>query len=286
MIRHILFPYDCSERGREIVPYVRAFARRFGARVTLLGVVPPTFTALSPVVRLHMRVGEDTGEWKRHLQSELDQTFTDDFDRVAVDRVADAGDPAIRIVEFANDHGVDLIAMPTRGAGPFRSLLIGSVTAKVLHDARCPVWTAAHAEAQLAPELPRVILCAVDGSSRTPALVRWADGLAQRLGARLDLVHVVGPVSDWPSLESERQLQERVRETARKNIDAQLASAGLSVPLHVSVGHIVQTISEEARRACADLVVIGRGAMTEAFGRLRTHAFGVIQQSPCPVVSV
>jgi nucleotide-binding universal stress UspA family protein len=160
------------------------------------------------------------------------------------------------------------------------------VTAKVLHDARCPVWTAAHAEAQLAPELPRVILCAVDGSSRTPALVRWADGLAQRLGARLDLVHVVGPVSDWPSLESERQLQERVRETARKNIDAQLASAGLSVPLHVSVGHIVQTISEEARRACADLVVIGRGAMTEAFGRLRTHAFGVIQQSPCPVVSV
>jgi nucleotide-binding universal stress UspA family protein len=38
--------------------------------------------------------------------------------------------------------------MATHGTGLFRSLLIGSVTAKVLHDARCPVWIATRAEEQ------------------------------------------------------------------------------------------------------------------------------------------
>jgi hypothetical protein len=48
-------------------------------------------------------------------------------------------------VEFAANHHVDLVMMPTHGVGTFRSFLVGSVTAKVLHDANCPVWTAAHA---------------------------------------------------------------------------------------------------------------------------------------------
>jgi hypothetical protein len=47
--------------------------------------------------------------------------------------------------------GADLIMMPTYGMGSFRRHLIGSVTAKVLHDVACPVWTAAHVETQRAP---------------------------------------------------------------------------------------------------------------------------------------
>ncbi len=54
------------------------------------------------------------------------------------------GDPAQVITAFAHTQGVDLIMMPTHGYGPFRRLLLGSVTAKVLHDAECPVWTAVH----------------------------------------------------------------------------------------------------------------------------------------------
>ena len=47
--------------------------------------------------------------------------------------------PPIRIVSYAREHTIDLIMMPTHGYGPFRSLLIGSVTAKVLHDIELPV---------------------------------------------------------------------------------------------------------------------------------------------------
>jgi hypothetical protein len=45
-------------------------------------------------------------------------------------------------------------------------------------------------------------------------------------------------------------------------------------------------VAEEAHQANADLVIIDRGHTAQPFGRLRSHAFGIIQQSPCPVLSV
>jgi nucleotide-binding universal stress UspA family protein len=45
-------------------------------------------------------------------------------------------------------------------------------------------------------------------------------------------------------------------------------------------------ICEEARKAEVDLLVIGRGADAGILGRLTGHAYSIIRQSPCPVVSV
>ncbi|HEY7788880.1 MAG TPA: universal stress protein [Vicinamibacterales bacterium] len=63
--------------------------------------------------------------------------------------------------------------------------------------------------------MPGSILCAIDGSTEAPSVVRWAADFANALGARLTVLHVVEPVTDWPSLERERRLQEEVREQAR-----------------------------------------------------------------------
>ena len=92
-------------------------------------------------------------------------------------RLTAVGDPAVKIAEFTRDNRVDLVMMPTHGHGLFRRLLLGSVTSKVLHDVHCPVWTAAHAEKQHAQEMPRKILCALDGSDKSLALAQWAVGL-------------------------------------------------------------------------------------------------------------
>jgi nucleotide-binding universal stress UspA family protein len=40
----------------------------------------------------------------------------------------------------------------------------------------------------------------------------------------------------------------------------------------------------EARRA--DLVLIGRGALPHFAGRLRSHAYAIVRDMPCPVLSV
>jgi nucleotide-binding universal stress UspA family protein len=281
IIKHILFPFDFSQQGLQVAPFVAAAARRFNATVTLLGVVPPSFDAAPAGME---RVGATTTEWTRALKARLEAVPIDQFAKLEVERVALSGDPAFKITEFAHDHGVDLIAMPTHGLGMFRSLLMGSVTSKVLHDAQCPVWTAAHAEAQPAHELPRTILCALDGSRDNPALLRWAAAFATAVGATLKLLHVVRSITDWPSLESERAIQDEFRQEARAQIELMRASAGVEAPLDVVVGEIVPMVTEHAKNV--DLVLIGRGSLSSTLGRLRTHAYQIIQRSPCPVISV
>jgi nucleotide-binding universal stress UspA family protein len=49
------------------------------------------------------------------------------------------GDPAAVIVKFATQKHCSEIVMGTRGLGSLKGLLLGSVTAKVIHLARVPV---------------------------------------------------------------------------------------------------------------------------------------------------
>ena len=62
--------------------------------------------------------------------------------------------------------------------------------------------------------------------------------------------------------------------------------AGVNAPACVTLGDVAGAVREEAIRHAADLVVIGRGSIHERLGRLRTHAYGIIRQAPCPVISV
>lgn len=280
MIRQILFPFDFSAQGLQAVPFVRAFASQLRANVTILSVVPLNLNVMPA------GMDDDVAAWTRALQSRLDQALATELGGVTVNRVAVAGDPGFRITEFAHNEGVDLIMMPTHGLGLFRTLLIGSATSKVLHDARCPVWTAAHAEQQRGGGLPRTILCAVDGGPESGALLKWADDFSGRVGAALKVVHVVGPMPDWPSFEPEGALQEQLREAAQAKIASLQAAASVRAPLRVAIGDIVATVADLAREEDADLIVIGRGSLQAPLGRLRTHAYGIIQRSPCPVLSV
>ena len=282
--KNILFPFDFSTPGVLAARFVRTIAEQNNAKVTLISIVPPVWSI--PPAGIPAVVPVETEKMSAQLIPHLDAALKDELAGLNVVRIGDHGDPAERIVQYAHANAIDLIMMPTHGLGVFRSFLIGSVTAKVLHDAECPVWTATHAEEQHAADSPKTIVCAVDTSKRSAGLMRWAAEFAQKSGGSLRLLHVVPPISDWLTLTSERELQEQVREAARTNVHSAMHAAGIEAPLRVAVGKISETVTEEARQEGADLVIIGRGALKSAFGRLRTHAYGIIQTSPCPVISV
>jgi nucleotide-binding universal stress UspA family protein len=230
----------------------------------------------------------DLEELYRDLKARLDGSLTNDFAGLRVERVAKLSDPAEAITDFAQTHGVDLIMMPTHGYGPFRRFLLGSVTAKVLHDADCPVWTAAHvAERPCRSHITcRNILCAVDGTPDSVSLMKWAGAFAKDTGAKLWMVHVISGMEGLPSRQIDSEFQAAIRQEAHQTIEHLEESAGLKVPMCVTVGDVSESVREEALRHHADLVVIGRGKLQETLGRLRTHAYGIIRQSPCPVLSV
>jgi nucleotide-binding universal stress UspA family protein len=81
------------------------------------------------------------------------------------------GDPAFEIVDYAGKNGVDLIMMPTHGYGKFRSMLLGSVAGKVLHDAECAVWTDTHSETPSAHREIGNVLCAIEVGTESSGLM-------------------------------------------------------------------------------------------------------------------
>ena len=286
MIRHILFPVDFSERICGAAPFVQKMAQRFGARVTLMSVAPPLWYAAMGDVGTPVYV--DVDELRNDLQTRLDEVLAKEFEGIPVDRVAEVGDPATEITRFAQDQGVDLIMMPTHGYGPFRRFLLGSVTAKVLHDTHIPVWTGVHMEQSpgLEHSEPRNVLCAVDGGPQSGPLMRWAWCFTKRTGASLRVVSVVSALEGWPERQFDRELEATVVQEARDRILQIEKEAGIDVPVCVAAGGIPEAVRDEARRHAADLLVIGRGQSQETLGRLRTHSYGIIRQAPCPVISV
>jgi nucleotide-binding universal stress UspA family protein len=283
-IKHILFPIDFSDRCCGAAPFVEALATRFGAKVTLISVAAPYWYPVDPGVPVMV----DIDEVQAQLQERLDQALTREFQSLDVRRVVEIGEPAEAITTFAHKEDVDLIMMPTHGYGPFRSLLLGSVTAKVLHDTRCPVWTAAHVQDE--PQKHHAaclnILCAVDGSPQSDRLMKWAGEFAKLNAATLRIVHVIGGIQGWPESQLNVEFEGTMRTDAREFIEKMMRAAGVFAPVCVAVGDVAGSVREEARRHATDLVVIGRGLLQETLGRLRTHAYGIIRQAPCPVISV
>lgn len=285
VIKHILFPVDFSARTCGAVPFVTAMAERFGARVTLMGVAPPIpYGGMVDPSGLAMM---DPDDLRDDLQARLDRTYVKEFSNLSVQRIADVGDPAELITQFAHSEGVDLIMMPTHGYGPFRRLLLGSVTAKVLHDAQCPVWTGAHME-EPTPDHPncRSVLCAVDGTPKSTPVMEWASKFARETGATLRLVHAVRGVEAWPPRQADLEFERELRKDAGERIERLKSSVGIDAPVCILTGDIAESVRDEGRRHAADVVVIGRGVLDETFGRLRTHTYGIIRQAGSPVISV
>jgi nucleotide-binding universal stress UspA family protein len=281
-IKNILFPIDFSERCCAAVPFVDAMARRYGARITLFSVSEALF---------YSTIGDPGGpviinadETLADLKARLDVALRSEFCGLRVERVTDLGDPATLIADFVYPHDIDLIMMPTHGYGAFRRLLLGSVTAKVLHDVSVPVWTAAHRpDLMAAGHLPcRSVLCAIDAGPGTGDLLSWAGRFAKDAGAALRLVHVLPGMEDFPSPEYQKEERER----AQEKIGGLMRELNLEAPLSIVFARVPEGVSNEAALRASDLVVIGRGVMNEKLGRLRTDAYGIIRESPCPVMSV
>lgn len=58
---------------------------------------------------------------------------------IETERVMETGSPAPVIIDVAEEHGVDLIVMGSRGLGLVKGVLLGSVSQYVVEHAKCAV---------------------------------------------------------------------------------------------------------------------------------------------------
>jgi len=263
--KRILYPVDFSAQSRAVAPSVAAMAKRFGSEVVLLHVT----SASAPVPA-------------------LDNFAAAEFSGIPVVRELLEGDPASQIVNYADQHKVGLIMMPTHGHGPFRALLLGSVTAKVLHDSHCPVWTSVHTEdfSAHSPDRWRRVLCAVDTNEHGEPMLKWASEFARQQSLELQLVHAVAGADGMWTEASDPSMYEFLSHAARDRLAKLQAGAGTNVEIRVIGGSVGNAVHQAAVDYDADLIVIGRGAIQTSFGRLKNSAYSIIRAAPCPAISV
>lgn len=284
----ILFPVDFSDRCRAAAPYVSALAKRHGSCVTLANFIEAPVmwygAAESPCIpELSLP------HWIAESESAIGFFAEEFFSGVETKIEVQEGDPGSCIAELATVSQTDLIMMPTRGRGRFRAALLGSIAAKVLHDAVCPVWTDAHAEApHWTPSVEwNKVVCAVDATEQTLSVLRYAKDIASSFGAKIHLVHAAPlPMDAGPERYFGREVEIYAKESARKAIGDMQRAVGTDFRLCVEAGRISAVVAAVAEKDEADLTLIGRGALSHFGGRLRTNVYAIVRDSPCPVLSV
>jgi nucleotide-binding universal stress UspA family protein len=261
-------------------------ARSNRSKLTLLHVLefPPSWYSDIEAARLSSLV--DLNLIRENRQEQLDQYLERNFHDLAPLRVLSQGDPGLEIVQFAKKEGIGLIMMPTRGLGFFRRSLLGSVTAKVLHDATCPVWTSAHTEHVTPVRYPhRTVACAVDLSEASLIPLRWAREFASEQGADIRVVHAIN-VNEESTNPGVLEVRRYLCEKALSQWKMLETTLGWRAPLQITYGSVGTALRKAVHDLHVDMMIIGRGRTNETAGRFLTDSYTIIRESPCPVISI
>jgi len=139
-VKKILAPTDLSKLSRAAVRYALEMAREQDAEVVAYHVISEDGDwfgkddGLNPAAAL-------VPQQKERLHEFIKENFADMVGKVNITEVVEAGVPYNKIVKKAEEEKADLIVMSTHGRTGFEQIMLGSVTAKVVARAGCPVLT-------------------------------------------------------------------------------------------------------------------------------------------------
>jgi nucleotide-binding universal stress UspA family protein len=193
------------------------------------------------------------------------------------------GEPGSIILDTVKKRGADLVMMPTHGGGPLRRMLLGSVTAKVLHDVSAAVWTGTGAATASPPY--KSILAAVNGDDEASAVLVGAAALAKSYGAQLRIVHVADLPRTTFDIDFTPYLKE-VKDAANVRLREMKNTLNIDAPHSVLEGNVAESVHRAASEAKADLIVVGRGHAQGTFSRMWSHLYSIVREAPCPVLSL
>ena len=145
MFEKILVPVDGSRHGARATEMAIDLAKCHGSAVFLLHVIRDL--SLPKEIMAMIRAGEVTESRMEILQNSADiilESARGRFEEAGITNVQSecvVGDPASKILEYAEQNGVNLIVIGHRGLGPTEGLL-GGVARKLVNMTRFSVLIA------------------------------------------------------------------------------------------------------------------------------------------------
>jgi nucleotide-binding universal stress UspA family protein len=299
----ILLATDGSEEAYRALKTSVVLAESTGCELHLVFVEELPYAYDAPMVReptsgffaeLHERA-------RKRLDRELEKV------RSAGGTVAEAhprvGTAAKEVVALAEEMGVGLIVVGSRGLGGLRRALVGSVSLGVVRYAHCSVIVVrGSGDREGEGHLPGKVLLAHDGSKEATAAAGVAAEIANATGSGLHLLHVVpieeylpplayAPYEEAEAWEAWEAGIERDEERARSFVEGQarrMEAQGAKVAeAHLAFGKPEGEIVRLAEDLNAGLVVVGnrgRGGIRRAL--VGSVSDSVVRHAHCPVLVV
>ena len=134
----ILAPTDLSDLSRPALRYALELAIERRAAVIVYHVISEDSDWLASDDKLNP-ANALLPQQRERLHAFITEHFAGMMDQVELTEIVEAGVPYNKIVEKAQSENADLIVMSTHGRTGFQQVLLGSVTAKVVARAGCPV---------------------------------------------------------------------------------------------------------------------------------------------------
>lgn len=255
----ILIAVDGSEGARVATAHALALADAAGATVDVVHVLDRGLSSLFSTTD-----EETVRERGREILADAEAQATDAERSVETHLVE--GTPHDAILEFAAEHGTDLVVMGRHGPTDVRERVLGSTTDKVLRQGSIPVLTTSYDDVTDVDGVSvGSLLVPTDGSEEAEAAAPTAATLASQFDATVDVVKVIdllveagpfdaGGVSqefieklEANATEATERIAERVHETA----------PDVSVSTTVTRGRPHEELSEYVDANDIDMVVMG-----------------------------
>jgi nucleotide-binding universal stress UspA family protein len=195
---------------------------------------------------------------------------------------ARVGRPDAEIVRLAEELGAGLVVVGSRGLGPMRRALMGSVSSSVVRHAHCPVLVVRNSGG--GTELPRKILLALDGSGEAQLAARAAVEITGAANSELHVLYTMqterympypGP-EVWEGWEANL---ERAKRHARSWVEGQAelmqAEGTRAAHAHLAFGRPDEEIVKLSQELEAELIVLG----SRGLGRMRRALMGSVSES-------
>jgi nucleotide-binding universal stress UspA family protein len=282
VLNNVLVPSDFSDASERALPYARAFAEDYAAKIYVSHAVnptPPIFMPMEPIpIDLDAEWQDGQARLNRFEANKL-------LNGTRHEAILGRGETWNVMEDVIRKHSIDLIILGTRGKHGLKKLLFGSGAEQIFRHADCPVLTVGPnvkvADGDIAAF--RHIVFATDFSAGSLHALPYALSLAEENQATLSFLHVMPMVIP--------QEQALVAEVIRKRLQALIPSDAedwCHPSAIVNFDFPSEGILHVAEQQCADLIAMG---VRKRAPRAASHlpwatAYEVMCHAHCPVLTV
>ena len=271
MFKRLLVLLDGSPLAETALPAAAAIARPSGAEVTLLHVIERN----APAEVHNVRHLSSTDEARTYLDAVAQRAFPPEIKVDCHVHTEEVSHVPRSIVEHAAELKIDLIVMCTHGRSGPRRFLFGSNAQQIIALGRTPVLLIPPRLSETTPDFNcRRILVPLDGNPDHEQGLPVAIELARTFGAAVHLLEVVPkremlqgekaatgkllPLTTTALLDMQQQ---GASDYLQKHVSA-FQALGFAVTAEVTRGDPASAVVDAARRAKADVIVIGTHGKT------------------------